>query len=59
MSRLGLRASLTKQNIKYGFRTTCIWPLNPKAMDNKFIKPLEVYIASNVNNVGNEEDYTT
>jgi hypothetical protein len=35
------------------------WPLNPKAMDNKFIKASEVYIASNVNNVGSEKNYTT
>jgi len=33
--------------------------LNPKAMDNKFIKPLKVYIVANVNNVGSEKNYTT
>jgi hypothetical protein len=53
-----LEKSLIKQNIKYGFRTTCTWPLNPKAMDNKFIRPSEVYIATNVNNVRNEKYYT-
>jgi hypothetical protein len=47
-----------KQNIKYGFKTTCIWPLNPKTMDNK-IRPLKVYTTTNMNNVGSEEDYTT
>ncbi len=26
--------SLSKQNIKVGFKTTGIWPLNPRAMDN-------------------------
>ncbi len=52
-----LKQSLTKQNIKLGFRTTCIWPLNTKIMDNK-TKPLEVYIATNVNKVRSEEDYT-
>jgi hypothetical protein len=35
-----------------------IWPLNPKAMDNK-TKPSKVYIAANVSNVGNEKYYTT
>jgi hypothetical protein len=32
--------------------------LNPKAMDNK-TRQLEVYIVVNLNNVGNEEEYTT
>jgi hypothetical protein len=40
------------------FRTTCIWPLSPKAMGNK-TKPSKVYTTTNVSNVGNEEDYTT
>jgi hypothetical protein len=35
-----------------------IWPLNAKAMDNK-IKPLKVYTITNMNNGGNENDYTT
>ncbi len=46
-----------KQNIKSRFQTTCIWLLNPKAMDNK-IKPLKVCTTTNMNNVGSEEDYT-
>jgi hypothetical protein len=33
-----LKQSFTKPNIKSGFKTINIWPLNPKAMDNK-IKP--------------------
>jgi len=32
--------------------------LNPKAIDNK-TRPLEVYIAINLNNVGSEYEYTT
>ncbi len=39
------------------FRTTSIWPLNLKAMGNK-TKPSKVYTTTNVNNVGNEKDYT-
>ncbi len=34
------------KKIKYGFKTTWIWPLNPKATDNK-IKPLKAYIIAN------------
>jgi len=30
-----LEQSLTKKHIKFGFRTIGLWPLNPKAMDNK------------------------
>lgn len=39
---LALKKSLTKQNIKSKFRTIGIWPLNPKAMNNK-IRPSKVY----------------
>jgi hypothetical protein len=53
-----LKKSLTKQNIKSGFRTIGIWPLNPKTMDNK-IRPSKVYTITNMNNVGNEKNYTT
>ncbi len=35
-----------------------IWPLNPKAMENK-TRPSKVYIAANVSNVRNEKNYTT
>jgi hypothetical protein len=30
-----LKQSFTKKNIKFGFKDTCTWPFNPKAMDNK------------------------
>jgi hypothetical protein len=30
-----INQSLTKKNIKFGFKATCTWPFNPKAMDNK------------------------
>jgi hypothetical protein len=53
-----LKQPLTKKKIKFGFKTTRIWPLNPKAIDNK-TRPLEVYIAINLNNVGSEYEYTT
>jgi hypothetical protein len=38
-----LDRSITKQNIRFGFRVTCIYPLNPTAMDNK-IGPSNIYI---------------
>jgi hypothetical protein len=44
-----LEQSFTKQNIKFRFRITCIWLLNPKVMDNK-IKPLRVYTTTNMSN---------
>ncbi len=53
-----LKQSFIKQNIKSRFRITCIWPLNPKAMDNK-TKPSKVYTTTNMSNVGSEEDYIT
>ncbi len=53
-----LKQSLTKQNIKYGFRTIGIWPLNPKAMGNK-IRPSKVYTITNMSNVEKEKNYTT
>ncbi len=30
-----INQSFTKKKIKDGFKATCIWPFNPKAMDNK------------------------
>jgi hypothetical protein len=30
-----LEQTLTKKNIKSGFKATRTWPLNPKAMDDK------------------------
>jgi len=53
-----LEQSLTKQKIKSRFRTTCIWPLNPKAMDSK-TKTLEVYIKTNISNLMSEKYYIT
>ncbi len=54
-----LKQSLTKKNIKSRFKTTSVWPINPKAMDNK-TRPSEVHtIATNINNAKSEEDYTT
>ncbi len=38
-----LNATLSKRNIKNGFKVTRIWPLNPKAMDGK-TKLNELYI---------------
>ncbi len=52
-----LKQSFRKQKIKSRFRNTCIWPLNPKAMDSK-IKTLEVYTPTHMSNAMSEEDYT-
>jgi hypothetical protein len=50
---------LTQKNIKFGFKTTCIWLINPKVMDSK-TRPSKVYtIAININNARSEKDYTT
>ncbi len=50
--------SFTKKNIKAGFKATCIWPFNPKAMDNK-IRPSKFYITININNhESDKEEYT-
>jgi hypothetical protein len=58
MGGSGLRTIINIKNIKYGFKTTWIWPLNPKAMDNK-IRPLKVYIVVNLKNARSEKNYTT
>ncbi len=59
MGRSSLRASLIAiKHPKYGFITISIQAFNPKAMDGK-TQPLEVYITTNMNNVGSEKDYTT
>jgi hypothetical protein len=42
---------------KKKIRSIKVWPLNPKAMDNK-TRPSNVYIAVNLNKVRNEEEYT-
>jgi len=57
MGRLGFIIIIRKKKIDFKLKITCIWPLNPKVINNK-TRPLEVYIATNLNNVGNEEDYT-
>jgi hypothetical protein len=50
--------SFTKKNIKVGFKATCIWPFNPKAMDNK-IRPSKIYITININNhESDKKEYT-
>lgn len=62
MGRSSLRASLIaiahKKKIKYGCITISIQPFSPKAMDGK-TQPSKVYIATNMNNVRSEKDYTT
>jgi hypothetical protein len=50
-----LNQSLYKQNIKVGFKTTWIWPLNPRAMDNQS-KPNELYIVESNLDISNDED---
>jgi hypothetical protein len=57
MGRLGFIIIIHKKKIGFKLKITCIWPLNPKVINNK-TRPLEVYIATNLNNGGNEEDYT-
>ncbi len=37
-----LDKSITKQNIRSRFKVTCIYPLNPKAMDNEN-RPFNIY----------------
>jgi hypothetical protein len=58
MGGLGLRTITHIKNIKFGFKTTWIWPLNPKVMDNK-IRPLKVYTVANLKNARSEKNYTT
>jgi len=57
MGGLSLRAIIHQKKIRFGFRTTGIWPLNPKAMDNKII-PSKVYTELNLNNARSEDEYT-
>ncbi len=58
MGKSSLKTIIHKTKHQVQVKITCIWSLNLKAMDNK-TKPLKVYIATNVSNVGNEEYYTT
>ncbi len=54
-----LHQSLTKKNIKVGFKVIGIWYFNPKAMDNK-TQPSEIYITININNHGSDKkEYTS
>ncbi len=50
-----LNWSLSKQNIKIGFKTTGIWPLNPRGMDNRS-KPSKLYIVESNMDISNDED---
>jgi hypothetical protein len=55
-----LDQSLSKQNILSGFRATRIWPLNPRAMDDK-TRFSNLYIIKKGNNhlnkdIGNIDD---
>jgi hypothetical protein len=57
MSGLSRKAIIHPKKFRFGFTTTRIWPLNPKAMDNKII-PSEVYTKLNLNNARSEKEYT-
>jgi hypothetical protein len=50
-----LNQSLSKENIKAGFKTTRIWPLNPRAMDNQS-RPSELYTIESELDISNHED---
>jgi hypothetical protein len=50
-----LDKSITEQNIRFGFRVTCIYPLNPRAMDNK-IKPSNIYTMVANEHEGEEDE---
>jgi hypothetical protein len=50
--------TLTKKNIKAGFKVTNIWPFNPKAIDNK-IQLSKIYISTNINNHGSDQNKYT
>jgi len=50
-------SSLSVMTHKKKIKSIKVWPLNPKAMDNK-TKPSKVYTAVNLNKVRNEEEYT-
>jgi hypothetical protein len=50
-----INQSLSNQNIKARFKTTRIWLLNPKAMDNRS-RPNELYIVELDLDISNDED---
>lgn len=56
MGVVGLEKCMTLANIMKGFSTTCIWPLNLSAMDDK-IMSIEVFvnIAVEINKVNEEK----
>jgi len=58
MGGSSLKIIIHKTKNKSKFRNTCIWPLNPKAMDSK-TKTLEVYTTTHMNNATSEENYAT
>jgi hypothetical protein len=49
-----LNQLLSKQNIKVGFKTTRIWPLNPRAMDNRN-RPDKLYTTKLDMDISNDE----
>jgi hypothetical protein len=50
-----LNQSLSKQNIKARFKTTGIWPLNPRAMANRS-RPNKLSIIELDLDISNDED---
>jgi len=56
-----LKQALTKKYVKFGFMATCIWPLDPNAMNYKF-QPSSLYTkwpndeGNEANNTSNEQD---
>ncbi len=49
-----LEQALTMKNIKNGFKTIRIWPLNPKVMDDN-TKPSDVYTTKPSPNISNDD----
>ncbi len=47
--------SITEQNIRFGFKVTGIYPLNPRAMDNK-IEFSNIFIMVANEHEGEEEE---
>jgi len=53
-----INQSLTKKNIKSGFKVIGIWPFNPKAMDSK-IRPSKIYTITSINDHGSDQEVYT
>ncbi len=51
----GLDKSITKQNIRFEFRVTCMYPLNPRAMNNE-TRPSNIYTMVANEHEGEEEE---